>query len=286
MRTYEELKQLLTQIKEADYSIPGNADADGIIEDMLKNIGHTCPVLRDDLIYPTLMTWCEDGHISIDKVRYILNTCIGEDYLFRGIGENGTDSVFTRTFSMLMIPVAFCVHDETPFLTDDEIANVKETVLRYIGMEKDFRSYIEGKGWSHSVSHTADALQNLAFVVGCNDTYEILDAVKSLALNGVVPYDTDEGERLAEAAIAAFYATVCEKEDISVIEFCDWLKSISDVKIIRGTAHGIYTRLNRKNFVKSLYTKLLLDRDDFEDYQKEYDEVCKYLLELLKELLA
>ena len=46
MRNFEELKILLTAVKNNDYAVPSGVDVDDVIADMLKFIGHTDAELR------------------------------------------------------------------------------------------------------------------------------------------------------------------------------------------------------------------------------------------------
>jgi hypothetical protein len=285
MRNYEELKRLLIQIKDNNYDVPEGMDADDIISDMLKFIGHTDAELRDELIYTTFVQWAEEkGVISPEKMKEILDICLGNSHLFFGIGEKDTDSVFTRAFSSLVIAVAFCVQDENPFLTADEICGIKEVVLRYISQEKDYRGYVDGKGWAHAVAHIADALANIAGcdkAISVDDEYcisrdgllEILQAVKTLVCNKDCVYAAEEDERLAGASMFVIY-----REVLTIDEIINWIDSF-------GAAEGMnwkgsipadyYLHVNRKHFMRSLYFKLLSDKD--------YEKICKHMLGFLVE---
>ena len=282
MKKYEELKQQLTQIRDNDYNLPNGANVDGIIADMLGFIGHTDAELRDKLIYKTFVQWAEvKGIISTDKMKQILDICLSDAHLFYSIGESGTDSVFTRSFSSLIISVAFCVHDENPFLTANDIQSIKETVLRYIALEKDFRGYVDGKGWAHAVAHIADALINIAgcsvdnkLCIGREGFLEILQAVKTLACNNQHIYSAEEDERLAITPfVGAVYLNI-----LTAKELMDWIDSfnMSDNEWWKGTVPGdYYLHVNRKNFMRSLYFKLLP--------HSGYEEVCKHMLGFLAE---
>ena len=130
MRTLQELKNILIQVKENEYNVYTWADED-------------------------------EGILTTDQMHKILNTCLSDKYLFLGIGESGTDTVFTRAFSSLYIGLALCKHDEDPYLSGEEVQKVKQTLLSYVQQEKDFRGYVDGKGWAHSIAHVSDALNDL-----------------------------------------------------------------------------------------------------------------------------
>jgi len=286
MRTFEELKQLLAQIKGNDCSVPDGADVDGIIADMLRFIGHTDAELRDKLIYSIFDSWAENGALSATQMKHILTTCLGERYLFLGIGEKGTDSVFTRAFSSLLISVAFCMHDENPFLTAKEIQGVKETVLRYVSQEKDYRGYVDGKGWAHAVAHIADALVNIAgvekavdvdgdYCIGREGMLEILQAVKFLVCNKEHVYSAEEDERL----VTPFMAAITDRKIFATEELIGWIGSfnMADSEYWKGAMPGdYYLRVNRKNFMRSLYFRL-----QSQISTEGFEEICKFLLGFL-----
>ena len=288
MRTFEELKQCLVQIKDNDYSVPNGADLDDIIADMLNFIGHTDGELRDDLIYSTFCGWVGNGTLSTVQMKHILTTCLGEQYLFFGIGEKESDSVFTRAFSSLAIALAFSLHDENSFLTVDDVQDIKKTVLRYIGQEKDYRGYVSGKGWAHAVAHIADALGNVA---GCeidghychdrDNLLEILQAVKTLVLNRDCVYTAEEDERLV-----AVVNMVCSNEVLTDEDLITWINSFDpssdDWAKYDVVPDNYYQYVNWKHFLRSLYFNFLNCGDDEFDVVNA-SVITKHLLTFLVE---
>jgi len=262
MRNPEQLKQLLLQVKENNYNVPDGVDVDGVIADMLKFIGHTDGELRDGLIYTTFIEWGEyKGIISIEQMRHILDICLSDTHLFFCIGEKNTDSVFTRSFSSLVISVAFCIHYERPFLTTDDVQNIKNLVLRYIDEEKDYRGYVDGKGWAHAVAHIADALVNIAgcesggeHCIGRKGVLEVLQAIKFLVCNKEYVYTCQEDERLVTPFMVA-----TDLKIFTTQELIGWIDSfnMADKEYWRGNMPGdYYMHVNRQNFMRSLYFRL------------------------------
>jgi len=287
MRTHNELKQLLIQIKNSDYTIPSEANLDDLIADMLKHIGHTDPMLRDELIYSTVNTWIDKSIISTIQMKHILTTCLDKDHLFYGIGESDTDSVFTRAFSSLQIAAALWMHDESPFLTSEDILNVKDTVLSYVSQERDYRGYVTGKGWAHAVAHIADTLANIAVadkVVGGEFSHnretllELLNAAKTLICNKDCVYTAEEDERLTHVIFG-----VCSNEVLSTKEIIDWLKSFNMASFDWKTStvpDDYYAHVNHKHFMRSLYFGLMsCKEDEFDEISPK--EICEYMLEFL-----
>ena len=286
MRNFEELKELLTEIKGNDYAVPTGVDVDDVIADMLKFIGHTDAELRDKLIYGTFLEWGEyKGIISGEKMKEILATVLSETHLFYRIGETDTDSVFTRAFSSLVIPVAMMIHDENPFLTVKEIHDIKATVIRYVEQEKDYRGFVDGKGWAHSVAHIADAIDHIAYVsdkaidfdgddhFGVAGLSELLQAIKLLVRNRDCIYATGEEDRLATAVMSIIWREVLTNEDI--IAWIDSFNMSDNTLWGRKSLADFQEFTNCKNFMRSLYFKLLADGD--------YKEICDHMLNFLVE---
>ncbi|NCF68860.1 MAG: DUF2785 domain-containing protein [Chloroflexi bacterium] len=61
-----------------------------------------------------------------------------------GSGESGADTVFTRTFSMLIVASVLNAHRRHPSLPDSELQVIKSKILRYLKGEKDLRGYVPG----------------------------------------------------------------------------------------------------------------------------------------------
>ena len=284
MRTYEELKTILTNIKNNEHGIPDGIDINILITDMLRFIGHTDFELRDALIYSTFNTWGEEKILSTAQMKHILDTCIDEDHLFFGIGEKASDSVFTRSFSSLLISVALCMHEEDPFLTDADIQSIKQTILCYVKQEKDYRGYVEGKGWAHAIAHIADALANIVFLVGRDGLLEVLNATKTLVAVSDEIYCAGECERVSDIVINTIYTGICEREILTRDDIIHWLDGfIANKDWWSGTTLSDYYLLaNKKTFTRSLYFKLLID-EDIDEVVKE--EICKYLFDVIKNAL-
>ena len=285
MKNPEALKQQLTSIKESGYKIPTGVNLDALIADMLAHIGDTDAELRDALIYSTFGEWTDNKILSAVQLKHILTTCLDSQHLFFGIGEKDTDSVFTRAFSSLPISlVLWSNQNKTPLLTAAEILDIKETMLRYIGQEKDCRGYVNGKGWAHAIAHIADVLGHLAeasvttegeedFSLSREGLLEILEAVKMMVSRKDGVYTAEEDERLTVPVMDVIYREALTNEEI-----IRWIDSfnIEDKEWYRGTMpDSYYLYVNRKHFMRSLNFKLLSDGD--------YSEICEHMLGFLME---
>lgn len=99
------LKKELIFLKNNEYSIPKSSNVENLIEQMLDKIGSVDGELRDDLIYTTFSNWILNDYLSVNVLQRLLDTILDEQHLFYGIGQSNSDSVFTRSFSMLLIPL-------------------------------------------------------------------------------------------------------------------------------------------------------------------------------------
>ncbi|MMZ62153.1 hypothetical protein D3C76_895520 [compost metagenome] len=147
-----DIKQRLNEIKEHNYILTEH-EKDQIIPDMLLNIGSVDSELRDDLVYYTFSKWILNEGLAVRQLKKLYEVLLTERHLFFGIGETDTDSVFTRSFSVLLIPLLLMANQQTPFLRAQDIIRVKEKVIQYIHEEKDYRGYVVDKGWAHSMAH-------------------------------------------------------------------------------------------------------------------------------------
>ena len=152
----EMLKEKLQVIKNNNYETT-DSNYYEITKEMLNYIGSPDPELRDDLIYLILSDWIIKGVYTPEQLREILKIAFDDQHLFYKIGEVESDSVFTRSFSVLLIPLILITHRKNNILSKNELQDVYNKVIKYVREEKDLRGFIENKGWAYSVAHGADA---------------------------------------------------------------------------------------------------------------------------------
>lgn len=130
---------------------------------LLNHIGSTDSYLRDELIYSAFGTWTlRYNVIDQEQLRSLLPIILNERHMLYNIGEKNTDSVFRRSFSILLLPLILITHRSQHFLTAPEIRQVKEKLIYFLENEKDLRGFVSEKGWAHSIAHAADALDDIA----------------------------------------------------------------------------------------------------------------------------
>jgi len=254
MSQEKELKVQLQIIAQKNFSIPAGIDQFALALKMMSYIGSTDSELRDDLVYTTFATWILKQHLFNNaQLRQLLFMVLDCQYIFYGIGETDTDSVFTRSFSVLLLPLILISHREKPFLTRWEIGEVKTALLKYLEQERDLRGYVAGKGWAHAVAHAADALDDLAQCpeMGSTDLLDILNVIAAKMCEGSIPYIYEEDERMVTAVISVLNRHLVGEEDIE-----KWMRgfALSVKKSKRSPLN--YRHLNVKNFLRSLYFRM------------------------------
>lgn len=250
-----QLKEKLQVFVDNKFRLSKDDDLSEIIPDMLNLIGSTDSYLRGDLIYSAFGTWILGYNaIGQEQLREILPKILNEQHMLYNIGEQNTDSVFTRSFSILLLPLILITHRSHPFLTVPEIQQIKEKLLYYLGNEKDLRGFVSEKGWAHSIAHAADALDDLAQCseLGKTDLAEILKVICNVICIQDTVYIHGEDERIVTAVIA-----IIKRELLTDTEITRWIQNFADYALsIKSVPERQFIRANVKCFLQSLYFRL------------------------------
>lgn len=171
---------------------------------MLDNIGNPDPYLRDKLIYTVFAHWLVKSDIMNNRLSTILPIILDEKHLFFKIGEEESDSVFTRSFSVLLLACLLFNHRKNHLFTIEQIKKMHEKINAYFLSEKDLRGYIKEKGWAHAVAHAADAIDGLALSseLEYSELKELLEIIYTKICSGSYLYINEEDERLVTAIIS------------------------------------------------------------------------------------
>ena len=121
-------------------------------------------------------------------------------------------------------------------------------------MERDFRGFIEGKGWAHSVAHLSDALYASAAhpQVPAGHLFRILGVTGTLSKLDT-PLSSGECERLAHASSKAIEGL---NDPEAVMGWIGAYEFPEDGK------RSPYARYNSSNFLRSLYFDLKWEKSD------------------------
>lgn len=245
-----ELKEILSELKSGE-RIWEAEETVIIIKSMIEHIGSSDGELRDQLIY----SWFY--HLIINKnlldqdlLKELLEVAL-KDLLLKGIGDKDTDTVFTRSFTTLLIALILSRDNEDDFLSQDVILQVKNKIVDYINLEKDLRGYIPYKGWAHSVAHVADTLDELIKSKKVDEKYfgEILNALWDKVLVSTTVYIHEEEERILVPILEML------ERGLEIKEIQSLLQQIPDElhkqKMLVSEEEYWYLYANCKSFLKS-----------------------------------
>lgn len=255
MNKQEELKNQLMIIKENGWELPDNINTYDLSLKMLHNIGSIDPILRDSLIFNMFQRIILNEQISHKQMKEVLDLCLSENHLFYGIGKTDDDSVFTRTFTLCVIESILNVNNKSQinFLDKIEILNTFKKIIEYSRKEKDFRGYVNIKGWAHSTAHTSDVLCCLAEskFINYKELIEILNLIKDKIFINTYTYINEEDERLINAFVSIYNRHIIKDEEI-----ISWIYSFNDVEESGQCENQEHLRENRKVFLRSLFFRI------------------------------
>ena len=128
-------KAFWQEVLEAKGVLRGGQDVPALTEELGGYLGSPDPHLRDGVAYPLLAQWVSEGRYSQSELLTMARQLTTN--LQIGLGEEGTESVFLRAFSALML--AELIHQENKRrLFEFEEADVRailETALAYLPAE-------------------------------------------------------------------------------------------------------------------------------------------------------
>ncbi|MGP4081138.1 DUF2785 domain-containing protein [Pseudalkalibacillus sp. R45] len=234
-----ELKKILKEIK------PGETSWDEekkrlIVKSMINHIGSTDAELRDQLIYTTFYQLILEKNLL-------------------GIGEKGTDTVFTRSFSTLLIALILHKDNAENFLSVDTLIYIKEKLIQYITLEKDVRGYVSDRGWAHSIAHVADTFDELIRSPKISEYVypEILPPLLNKVFVSESVYVHNEDERI----LTPILEMLDNGLDVKKIE--EWLQelqiNLEDQKRKLACDKYWFLVFNIKTFLKTFYIKINSD---------------------------
>src|SRR5215211_7218272 len=165
-----------SHVKASGLAVPDDRPLAELTTELTTMLGSPDPQIRDGLAYPTLSTW-------IDRVVYDeLIVGLGDGMaagLTVGLGEVGTDSVFRRTFSVLVLAECLDRDNQEGLVPAAKVLDWGDRIASWYLRERDVRGFVPGKGWAHAVAHGADAITVLARSshFGRNELTVLLDVI-------------------------------------------------------------------------------------------------------------
>ncbi|HEY7355343.1 MAG TPA: DUF2785 domain-containing protein [Ktedonobacterales bacterium] len=258
-------------IIDADYAAPSEHTPTDLTSELLALLGSTDSYLRDATAYPILEAWISRDLYTADELRALAGQL--SENLKLGLGERGTDTVFLRAFSALVLAEIVYHHNKHPFFEEADVRQIFENALAYYPAEQDLRGYVSGLGWAHAVAHGADLLYVLAEnnYLSASDLERIMQALATQIAPPVAhAYLYNEDQRITRAVLAAL------KRDLLTLPFLSaWLDGLTSFESQKITFDGTLTgepRLipseiginvlhNTRQFLSALYVHLTLDEE-------------------------
>jgi len=243
--------------------------------ELLGWLGSTDPELRDEFAYRILAAWIERGQYGADQLRTMAKQMTAN--LEAGLGERGTDSVYLRTYSVLILMEIVAFDNANPFLDQADLDGFLEAALSYLPRERDLRSWVPGPGWANAIGHTADLLIMLARSphLGVTELQRVLDAIADRLLTPApVVFVHHEDERLAYATL-----NVLRRNLIDRTWLVAWLDRFTAApgqeswRSAYASEAESAARANVTAFLRSLYSQLILTESPPPDAQRISDAV-------------
>ena len=147
------------QVHSGGLEVPSDRPLDDLTAELTRMLGSADPAQRDGTAYPTLATWIDRG--VYDDLLNGLGDGMAAG-LRVGLGERGTDTVFRRSFSALVLAECIARDNSRPLLPGGKILDWGDRIAAWMLRERDLRGFVPGKGWAHAIAHGADALGTLA----------------------------------------------------------------------------------------------------------------------------
>ena len=246
------------QVAAEDRRVPTDRRLDDLTAELTTMLGSTDPDLRDGVAYPTLATWVERG--VYDDLLVGLGDGMATGLLV-GLGERDTDTVFRRSFSILVLAECIERDNRAALVPPGKVLEWGDRVTTWFVREADTRGFVPGKGWAHTVAHGADALDCLArsphFWI--NELTVLLDVIADrLLLPADTVFTAGEPDRLAAATMTVLRRNLVP---LGVVE--PWVARLTATAAADTpvAVDPFPRRGNAEGFLRALHLQLLLSGD-------------------------
>lgn len=239
--------------------VPSDRPLDDLTAELTAMLGSTDPEQRDGIAYPALATWVDRG--VYDDLLVGLGDGMAAG-LTVGLGEEGTDSVFRRAFSVLVLAECLERGTQQHLLTSGKVLQWGDQIATWYLRERDTRGYVPTKGWAHAVAHGADAIGVLATSphFATNELTVLLDVLADRLLDRDTGLLTcGETDRMALATMRVLRRNVVS---LKVLE--PWVNRIASAAASLGSTEDRDPFLDSGNaqaFLRALYLQLSLAAD-------------------------
>lgn len=214
-------------VLESDMVVPPEPPLNDLTAELVTMLGSTDPFERDQVAYPVLATWLNEG--VYDDLLVSFGDGIAQG-LGVGLGATDGDQVFRRTFSALLLAECVTRDNAAHVLPVDAVVSWADRGLAWFVRERDLRAFVPGKGGAHALAHGADLVGALArsHHLGRAEQAVLLDVVADRLVQPT-PYRLSHGEddRLAYATMQVLHRNLLEQPVVD-----DWVRRLG------ATAHA------------------------------------------------
>ena len=244
-----------SQVKADGLAVPDDRPLAELTTELTTMLGSPDPHVRDGLAYPTLATWVDRG--VYDDLIVGLGDGMAAG-LTVGLGEDGTDSVFRRAFSVLVLAECIDRDNQQGLVSGTKLLEWGDHIASWYLRERDVRGFVPGKGWAHAIAHGADAIGVLARSAhfGRNELTVLLDVIGDRVLAPVAaPFTHGEPDRMALATMTVLRRNVVP---LSVVE--PWVARIAAgaTRLPGGDEDPFLPTANAEAFLRALHLQLAI----------------------------
>ncbi|GAA1938557.1 DUF2785 domain-containing protein [Nocardioides hwasunensis] len=247
------------QVQRAGFEVPSDRPLDDLTAELTTMLGSTRPEVRDGTAYPALATWIERG-VYDDLLAGLGDGMVAG--LSVGLGESGTDTVFRRSFSALIVAECLERTNQHHLLPGAKVLDWGDRIAVWFLSEVDTRGFVPGKGWAHTLAHGADTIGALAespHLAGPEHAV-LLDVLAERVVQqpAEAPLTSGEPDRIAAAAMR-----VLRRNTLSVEALEPWVHRIGAAADAYGLVQGdpFGPASTPQAFLRALFVHLSLAPD-------------------------
>jgi hypothetical protein len=243
------------QVKANGLKVPDDRPLAELTSELTAMLGDPDPAVRDGIAYPTLATWVAEG--VYDELLEGLADGIATG-LTIGLGDEATDTVFRRSFSVLVLADCIERDNREHLVPPTAMVSWGDRVASWFVRERDLRGWVPGKGWAHAAAHGADALAALAAseAMGRMELTVLLDVVADRLLLPTGHFLTHgETDRLARATMR-----ILRRDLVGLDVLEPWLARLAQNARPHGLgeADPFLVAGNVQSYLRSLHLQLAL----------------------------
>jgi len=244
------------QVTATGLRVPSDRSLAELTTELTTMLGDPDPETRDALALPTLATWIDRGVYDDLLIGLGDGMAAGLDV---ALGESGSDTVFRRSYSVLVLASCLSRDNERPLVPGPKVLEWGDRVMTWLLRERDVRGWVPGKGWAHAVAHGADALGALAESphLASAELSVILDVIADrLVLSADQVFSSGEHDRLAATAVR-----VLRRDVISMDAIESWVARLADAAGVMSTPDDRDPFLvggNAQGFLRALHLQLAI----------------------------